>query len=99
MKHLVEWLTNPSAFGPINIDAQCQVLPPNYNITLFPKGISSLSHITGKEHKAMCQILLGLIINLPLPSRQVASCMLKATQALLDFLFLAQYSSHTTDTL
>jgi hypothetical protein len=66
---------------------------------LFSKGITTLSCITGKEHKAICCILLGLIIDLPLPDGRAASHILKAVCALLDFLFLAQYPSHTSDTL
>ena len=47
----------------------------------------------------MCQFLLGLITDLPLPSGQVVSHMLQAVHALLDFVHLAQYPSHTTQTL
>ena len=68
MKHLIAWLT--SAFGPIAVDMQCRSLPPNHHITTFTKGISSLSCVTGLEHKNMCRILLGLIVDHPLPSRQ-----------------------------
>ena len=52
MKHLIGWLTD--IFGPSAIDAQCKSIPPNYNIQLFPKGISILSRVTGQEHKKIC---------------------------------------------
>ncbi|KAH8991902.1 hypothetical protein EDB86DRAFT_3065110 [Lactarius hatsudake] len=67
-KHLMAWLRH--AFGPVAIDACCRSLPPNHHITTFTKGISGLSRFTGLEHKNMCQILLGLIIDHPLPSGQ-----------------------------
>jgi hypothetical protein len=60
LKHLVAWLI--LAFGPTVIDRQCQQLRPNHHIHIFPKGISGLSHVTGKEHKNMSRLLLGLIL-------------------------------------
>lgn len=99
MKHLVSWLTHPAVFGSVEIDARCQAVPPNHHITLFPKGITTLSRVTGKEHKDMCRILLGLITDIPLSGGQVPSRVVRATRALLDFLFLAQFPSHTTHTL
>ena len=99
MKHIIKWISCPTVFGPVNIDTQCKCLPPNHSITPLTKGITTLSHVTGKEHKNICRILLGLIISLPLPGGQASSCVIKAVQALLDFLYLAQFPSHTTDTL
>jgi hypothetical protein len=99
MKHLVSWLTHPAVFGSVEINARCQAVPPNHHVTLFPKGITTLSRVTGKEHKDMCRILLGLITDIPLPSGQVPSRVVRATRALLDFIFLAQFPSHTTHTL
>ena len=97
MKHLIKWLT--STFGPDKIDMCCRSLPPNHHIATFTKGITGLSHVTGLEHKNMCRILLGLIVDQPLPSGQVSTRLVQAVRALLDFLYLAQLPSHTTDTL
>ena len=47
----------------------------------------------------MCSILLGLIVDLPVPGGWDASRIIKSTRALLDFLFLAQYQSHTTESI
>ena len=58
-----------------------------------------LSHLSGKDHKNICCVLLGLIIGLPLPGGQVSSHVIRAVRALLDFLYLSQLPSHTTDTL
>lgn len=65
IKHVVAWII--SAYGEKEIDARCRRLPPNHNIRLFSKGISSLSRVTGKEHADMCRIILGLVIDLRLP--------------------------------
>ena len=97
MRHLIGWLVR--IFGPLAIDARCKSMPPNHNILLFTKGITTLSRISGREHKKMCSILLGLIIDLPIPGGLDSSRVVKAARALLDFLVLAQFESHTSDTL
>ncbi|KAN0128971.1 hypothetical protein V8E53_013233, partial [Lactarius tabidus] len=99
VKHLVSWLTQSAVFGAAEINAQCQAMPPSHHIMLFPKGITILSCISGKEHKAMCRILLGLITDIPLPGGQVPLHVVRATHALLDFTFLAQFPSHMMHTL
>ena len=66
---------------------------------MFPKGITILSWVTGMEHKNICRILIGLIINLPLPHGQASVRVVKAARTLLDFLYLAQFPSHTSNTL
>ncbi len=65
VKYLVEWIT--SAFRHRVIDTRCQSLPPNHHIRTFPHGLSLLSHVSGKEHKDMCRILLALILDMHLP--------------------------------
>ena len=82
---------------PGEIDAWCHAIPPNHDILLFPKGISTLKKILGHEHKKICAILLGLIVGLPVPVQDVQdpSRIIKSTCALLDFLYVAQYGGHT----
>jgi len=99
IRHLVAWLTSPTAFGQVEINVHCQSFPPNHHTKLFTNGITSLSCASGKEHKDICHILLGLVINLPLLNGQGQSCLVKAVCALLDFMYLAQYPSHATHTL
>ncbi|KAH9021359.1 hypothetical protein EDB85DRAFT_1871915 [Lactarius pseudohatsudake] len=97
MKHLITWLK--CAFGPAQIDSRCRSLPPNHHITTFVRGISTLSRVSGLEHKHMCRILLGLVIELPLPSGGSPARVIRTVRALLDFLYLVQLPSHTTETL
>lgn len=97
MKHLISWLVG--IFGPVMINEQCKAIPPNHNILLFTKGIMTLSHVLGHEHKKMCSILLGLIVDLQVPGGLNSSYVVKAVCVLLDFLFLAQFQCHTSDTL
>ena len=97
MKHLVSWIT--TAFSTKDLDARCQCLPPNHNIRAFSKGITSLSRVTGKEHADMCRILLGLVVDLKLPDGTSSVPLVRSIRSLLDFLYLAQYPLHTSETL
>jgi len=64
MKHLIAWLSDLLIFRGESINTQCRLVPPNHQIVLFLKGISILSHISGKEHKNICRLLLGLVVDL-----------------------------------
>ena len=89
MKHLIRWIIK--VFGAAEVDAWCHIIPPNHQTMMFMKGISTLSHVLGQEHKKMCAILLGLIVDLPVPGGHNSSHILKAVHSLLNFLYLAQY--------
>lgn len=97
IKHVVAWII--SAYGEKEIDARCRRLPPNHNIRVFSRGISSLSRVTGKEHADMCRILMGLVIDLRLPGNYSPLRLIRALRAILDFLYLSQYPIHTKETL
>ena len=99
MKHVIAWLASSTVFGPAEIDARCLSLPPNHNIRTFTKGITTLSRVSGLEHKNMCRIILGLILDLPLPGSWSPLRVVKAVRVALDFLYLVQYPTHTTETL
>ncbi|KAF8259006.1 hypothetical protein EI94DRAFT_1774035 [Lactarius quietus] len=98
VKHIVAWIVHPLVFGLTDINVRCQSLPPNHHTMLFVKGLP-FTHVTGKEHKDICRILIGLITDLPLPGGHSPVCVVRAVRAALDFIYLAQYPSHTTDTL
>ncbi|KAG2124126.1 hypothetical protein BD769DRAFT_1628808 [Suillus cothurnatus] len=78
VKHMIAWIK--LAFGEAEIDARCCQLPPNHNICIFNKGISSLTRI--------CCFLLGVIIDIPLPnnisSAKLYPCHSVETLQLLD---------------
>ncbi|KAH8994678.1 hypothetical protein EDB86DRAFT_3064651 [Lactarius hatsudake] len=85
LKHLVRWCNGP--FGPLGR------LPLNHNARHFPKGITWLSKLTGQEHKDISRIILGVVVDIPLPGSQ-SSARFKLTRtvrALLDFIYLSQY--------
>ena len=97
MKHLISWVTD--AFGQKEINARSKCLPPNHNVRSFSKGISSFSRLTGKEHADMCRILLGLVVDMKLPDGRSPLPLIHSIRSLLDFLYLAQYPVHTSETL
>ncbi|KAJ8509360.1 hypothetical protein ONZ45_g8474 [Pleurotus djamor] len=97
IKHVISWVTD--ALGAAEIDARCRRMPPNHNVRLFLKGITSLSRVTGQEHDQMCRILLGLIVDIPLPNGFSNVRLIRAVRAVLDFLYLAQYPVHSDRTL
>ncbi|KAG2108065.1 uncharacterized protein F5147DRAFT_761177 [Suillus discolor] len=97
VKHMIAWIK--SAFGEAEIDARCRRLPPNHNIRIFNKGISSLARVSGAEHNQICRFLLGVIIDIPLPNNISSAKLVRTLRGLLDFLYLAQYPCHSAETL
>ncbi|EIM79496.1 uncharacterized protein STEHIDRAFT_69427 [Stereum hirsutum FP-91666 SS1] len=94
MKHLLKWLKE--IFGAAEIDARCAALPPNHNLRHFANGITSMKRVSGSEHRDMCRILLGLVVDLPLPHGLSSARLIRAVRALLDFFYLAQYPVHSS---
>jgi hypothetical protein len=97
IKHLLGWLS--AAWGGAKIDAQCHHLPSNHPIHLFSKGITCLSCISRTEHAQICHFLLGIVIGIHLPNNLNVGHLLQAVQGLLDFLYLAQYPYHSSESL
>ncbi|TFK79321.1 hypothetical protein K466DRAFT_505729 [Polyporus arcularius HHB13444] len=97
IKHLLAWLKK--TFGPEELDARCRRFPPNHHVRLFLQGITKLQRVPGKVHADICRFLLGLVVGLPIPGGYSSVRLVRAVRALLDFLYLAQYPAHTTETL
>ncbi|KAJ6549962.1 hypothetical protein B0H19DRAFT_1073857 [Mycena capillaripes] len=97
VKHLIAWLKE--CCGEAEIDARCRRLPPNHNIRLFMSGISNLSRVTGKEHDQISRFLMGIVIDVRLPNNLASGRLLAAVRGVLDFVYLAQYPMHTSETL
>jgi hypothetical protein len=91
VKYLVQWLRK--MVGDAELDARFRRLPPASGLRHFTTGISKLTNISGNEHRAISRQLLVCLTGVaPAPA-------IRATRALLDFLFLAQYRSHTDASL
>jgi len=89
--HLYQWCCDIA--GKREVNSRFQVMPEYHGLRHFTKGISGISQWTGKEFKEMEKVFLGVITGL-VPDQVVL-----AVQAFLDFLYYAQYQSHTEDTL
>lgn len=61
----------------------------------FKKGISHLKQWTGPEDKELMRVFLGLIAGAPKVTPQT----MQACRAFIDFVYLAQYDTHSTATL
>jgi hypothetical protein len=96
-KHVIQWIIN--ILGSAEIDARCRRMPPNHNIRVFTRGISSLSRVTGQEHDQMCRFLLGLVVDAQLPNGLSNARLLRCVRAIMDFLYYSQYPVHTDTTL
>jgi hypothetical protein len=75
------------------IDDQFRAMSTHPRLRHFKKGISSISQWTGKEHKEMQKVFLGVLAG-SAPPRVIA-----AARGLLDFIYYTQYQSHTVETL
>ncbi|KAI0667134.1 hypothetical protein C8Q78DRAFT_1070858 [Trametes maxima] len=93
-KHLVSWLK--AACGSSEIDARVA-------------WISNMSRVTGAEHRQISRFLLGIIIDMDVDGvgiyinvpggREASAHLVRATRALLDFVHMAQYPIHSSETL
>ncbi|KAJ7881533.1 hypothetical protein B0H14DRAFT_3082561 [Mycena olivaceomarginata] len=62
-------------------------------------GEAEVDALTGKEHDQISRFLLSLVIDIQLPDGHSSSKLVGAVRALLDFVYLAQYPMHTSETL
>ena len=90
-KHLVHWCQ--IILTPQELDRRIRALPPAYGLRQFKNGIFAISQISGTERKNMAKILLGCLIGC-MPAQGI-----EAVTALLDFIYLAQYPAHDSETL
>lgn len=91
LKHLITWCQD--LLTKEELDRRIRSLPPSFGVRHFDNGFSSLSQISGSERKHMGRILLGCLAG-AMPQQG-----LKACRAILDFIYLAQYSTHDDVTL
>ncbi|KAJ7609180.1 Zn-finger domain-containing protein [Mycena polygramma] len=89
--HLVSWCTK--IVGKKEIDARFKAMNAFAGLRHFKKGISTVSQWTGKEHKEMQRVFLGVLAG------AVSAKVLTVVKALIDFIHYAQLQSHTTRTL
>ncbi|EPS92600.1 hypothetical protein FOMPIDRAFT_1137569 [Fomitopsis schrenkii] len=90
-KHIIEWCS--VLVDERELDRRIRCLPPSYGVRHFKNGISALSQVSGTERKHMAHILLACLVG------KIPNKVMIAFRAILDFIYLAQYTAHDNDTL
>ncbi|KZT41034.1 hypothetical protein SISSUDRAFT_956687, partial [Sistotremastrum suecicum HHB10207 ss-3] len=88
--HLVEWCT--SVLGTKEVDARFQCIPRHSTLRNFPKGISRVSQWTGRECKEMEKVFTAVVAGV---ETEVVVC----ARALLDFIYYASFTQHSTESI
>ncbi|KAF8593422.1 hypothetical protein BDV93DRAFT_461242 [Ceratobasidium sp. AG-I] len=92
--HPFDW--NVNSLGREELDARTKSQVALTGGRVFPKGVTHISQMSGKEHRALQTVHVPVVANAPIPySREVTL----ATQALIDYLYLARLPSHSDKTL
>ncbi|KAF7796244.1 hypothetical protein EIP86_007418 [Pleurotus ostreatoroseus] len=89
--HLVSWCT--SLVGKDELDARFKAIPDSPGLRHFKNGISHVSQWTGTEHKEMQKVLVGILAGAVEPD------VMQVARAVVDFIYYAQFQTHTTETL
>ncbi|EIW62729.1 uncharacterized protein TRAVEDRAFT_113577 [Trametes versicolor FP-101664 SS1] len=89
--HLVVWITK--LVGKEDLDNRFKTLPDAHGLRHFKSGISLISQWTGGEAKEIAKVLVGLLVG------RVDGSVIHCVQALVDFVYLAQYPVHSDTTL
>ena len=89
--HLLQWCLG--IIGEKEMDAHFQAMGQYPGLCHFKKGISAVSQWTGKEHKEMERVFVGLL------SGASEDKVLLVAHSLLDFIYYAQFQQQTDKTL
>ncbi|KAJ7060232.1 hypothetical protein C8F01DRAFT_1141996 [Mycena amicta] len=89
--HFVSWCTE--ILGKEELDVRFMAMNGFAGLRHFKKGITKVSQWTGREHKEMQRVFLGVLAG------AVTNKVLVVGKALIDFIYLASLQSHTTATL
>ncbi|KAJ7710899.1 hypothetical protein B0H17DRAFT_914990 [Mycena rosella] len=89
--HLVKWCE--VLLGEDEFDARFKAMHAHAGLRHFKKGISAVSQWTGTEHKERQRVFMGVLAG------AVNAQVLTVVESLIDFIYYAQFQSHTTRTL
>ena len=89
--HMVNWCLQIA--GEDEINTRFRSIPGYQGLRHFKNGISFVSQWTGREHKEMQRVFIGLLIGAVQPAA------LRAAMAVIDFIYYSQLQVHTSKTL
>ena len=87
--HLMTWLTN--TIGESELDRRFMAQPHIVGARNFDAGISHISQWSGKGHRDLERHIVPVIAN----AGGISPGIMKATRALLDFIYIAQFPLHS----
>ncbi|KAH9839785.1 uncharacterized protein C8Q71DRAFT_703179 [Rhodofomes roseus] len=90
-EHILSWCTTLA--GTDEIDRRFRAMTDFPGLRHFQNGISTVSQWTGREHKEMQRVIVGLLAG-AIPADALA-----VARALVDFIYYAQLQSHDDTTL
>lgn len=93
MDHPIEWAK--AWLGAEELDRRLSVLQPRVGFRHFRNGFTRFRQHTGKETKDLERVFLGVIAG----HENITRGIMEAMRGFLDFIYLAQYESHSTETL
>ncbi|KAF8550904.1 hypothetical protein OG21DRAFT_1418931, partial [Imleria badia] len=90
--HLKKWCTDIA--GKVDFDARFRAMPYFPGLRHWKQGISKVKQWTAGDHKQLQRVFVTALVGTT-PHHDV----IKAGSALIDFIHIAQYHSHTDDTI
>ena len=91
--HIVSWGTQAINGDTAEIDRRFRTMTPHPSLRHFKKGITLTTQWTGAEHKNMEKVFLGVLAGATDPA------IIRAVQAILDFIYYAHFETHTDKSL
>jgi hypothetical protein len=89
--HLVNWCTR--VVSAAELDAQFKAMNGHASLRHFKKGISFILQWTGREHKQIQRIFVGVMAG------AVNDQVLMVVRSVINFIYYSQFHRHTTQTL
>jgi hypothetical protein len=90
-EHLMNWCL--ALVEKASVDSRYKAMPGHATLRHFRAGVTKLEKTTGKEHKDMEKVFIGVMAGL------VNKKVMDAIVAIIDFIYYAQLTSHSTKTL
>ncbi|KAI0682097.1 hypothetical protein BC835DRAFT_1246201, partial [Cytidiella melzeri] len=91
--HTVKWATACANGKEDEVDRWFRAMPSHPDLRHFKRGILLVSQWTGNEYKQMEKVFLGVIAG------SAEADVVKAVRAIVDFIFYAQFETHTEESL